>query len=81
MAASDYFGAELNNVSRHRSHVAARVRTYSPTSNSKTTSGTSLHDSLGLVGVEYSYFLDKNWFTTFETSGAISGGVGGYAEL
>ncbi len=81
LTASDYFGADLNNVSRHRSHVAARVRTYSPASDSITTSGTSLDDSLGLVGVEYSYFLDENWFTTFETSGAVSGGVGGYAEL
>ena len=36
---------------------------------------------MGLVGVEYAYFLDENWFTTFETAGAVSGGVGGYAEL
>ena len=36
---------------------------------------------MGLVGVEYSYFLDENWFATFETAGAVSGGVGGYAEL
>ena len=36
---------------------------------------------MGLVGVEYSYFLDENWFATFETAGAMSGGVGGYAEL
>ncbi len=77
----DYLGADFSNVSRHRSHLAARVRAYSPSSGSKTTSGGSLDDSLGLVGVEYSYFLDENWFTTFETSGALSGGVGGYAEL
>ncbi len=78
---ANYFGANSSNISRHRSHLAARVRAYSPTSGSKTTLGESLDDSLGLVGVEYSYFLDKNWFTTFETAGAISGGVGGYAEL
>ena len=77
----DYFGAEFSNVSRHRSHLAARVRAYSPSSGNKTVSGASLNDSLGLVGVEYSYFLDENWFATFETSGAVSGGVGGYAEL
>jgi len=81
LTAVDYFGADWKNVSRHRSHLAARVRTYSPDSSSKNTSGGSLDDSLGLVGVEYSYFLDKNWFATFETSGAITGGVGGYAEL
>ena len=81
LTVADYFGADWNNVSRHRSHLAARVRAYSPASGSKRTSGRSLDDSLGLVGVEYSYFLDKNWFTTFETSGALSGGVGGYAEL
>tara|TARA_A100001388_G_scaffold134029_1_gene99300 strand:- start:338 stop:1996 length:1659 start_codon:yes stop_codon:yes gene_type:complete len=78
---ANYFGAEWSNVSRHRSHLAARFRSYSPTSGSKTTSGGSLNDSLGLVGVEYSYFLDENWFTTFETAGAALGGVGGYAEL
>ena len=81
LTVADYFGADWNNVSRHRSHLAARVRAYSPVNGSKTTSGGSLNDSLGLVGVEYSYFLDDNWFTTFETAGAISGGVGGYAEL
>ena len=81
LTAVDYFGADFSNVSRHRSHLAARVRAYSPSSGSKNVSGGSLDDSLGLVGVEYSYFLDKNWFATFETSGAVSGGVGGYAEL
>lgn len=50
--AADYFGADWSNVSRHRSHLAARVRAYSPSSGSKTTSGGSLDDSLGLVGVE-----------------------------
>ncbi len=81
VTAVDYFGTGLRNVSRHRSHLAARVRSYSPASGSKTTSGSLLNDSLGIVGVEYSYFLDKNWFATFETAGAVSGGVGGYAEL
>ncbi len=81
LTTGDYFGADWSNVSNHRSHLAARVRAYSPTSRSKTTSGGSLNDSLGLVGVDYSYFLDENWFATFETAGAISGGVGGYAEL
>ena len=81
MTVADYFGVDRSNVSRHRSHLAARVRTYSPASGSKTTSGGTLNNSLGLVGVEYSYFLDDNWFTTFETAGAASGGVGGYAEL
>ena len=79
--ATDYFGTELNNVSRHRSHLAARVRAYYPSNDSKTTSGGSFNDSLGLVGVDYSYFLDENWFATFETAGAALGGVGGYAEL
>ena len=77
----DYFGADLSNVTRHRSHIAARVRAYYPSSDSKTTSGGSFDDSIGLVGVDYSYFLDENWFATFETAGAFSGGVGGYAEL
>ena len=81
MTMADYFGVDWSNVSRHRSHLAARVRSYSPVSGSKTTSGGSLNNSLGLVGVEYSYFIDDNWFTTFETAGAVSGGVGGYAEL
>ena len=79
--ATDYFGADLNNISRHRSHLAARGRAYYPSSGSKTTSGGSFNDSLGLVGVDYSYFIDENWFATFETAGAASGGVGGYAEL
>ena len=78
---ADYFRVDWSNVSRHRSHLAARVRTYSPVSGSKTTSGGSLNNSLGLVGVEYSYFINDKWFTTFETAGALSGGVGGYAEL
>ncbi len=81
LTAADYFGEDLSNVSRHRSHLAARFRSYSPAIGSKTTSGTALDNTLGLVGVEYSYFLNKNWFTTFETAGALSGGVGGYAEL
>ena len=81
LTAADYFGANFSDVSRHRSHLAARVRAYYPSSDSKTTSGGSFDDSLGLVGVDYSYFLDENWFATFETAGAVSGGVGGYAEL
>ncbi len=81
VTATDYFGEDLNNISRHRSHLAARVRAYYPSSGSKTTSGGSFNDSLGLVGVDYSYFIDENWFATFETAGAASGGVGGYAEL
>jgi len=81
LTAADYFGVDFSNVSRHRTHLAARVRTYSPSSDSKTTSGGSFDDSLGLVGVDYSYFLDENWFAIFETAGAASGGVGGYAEL
>ena len=81
LTAADYFGVDSSNVSRHRSHLAARVRAYYPSSDSKTTSGGSFDDSLGLVGVDYTYFLDENWFTTFETAGAVAGGVGGYAEL
>ena len=81
LTTTDYFGVDWSNVSRHRSHLAARVRAYYPSSDSKTTTGGSFDDSLGLVGVDYTYFLDENWFTTFETSGAASGGVGGYAEL
>ncbi len=80
-AAADYFGDDWSKVSRHRSHLAARVRAYSPDSGSKTTAGQSLDDSLGLVGAEYAYFLDDHWFAIFETAGAFSGGVGGYAEL
>ena len=78
---ADYFGADFSNVSRHRSHLAARVRAYYPSSDSRKTSGESFDDSLGIVGVDYSYFLDENWFATFETAGAVTGGVGGYAEL
>ena len=78
---ADYFGTGWSDLSRHRSHLAARVRGYFPASGSKTASGIPLDNSLGLVGVEYSYFLNKNWFTTFETAGAALGGVGGYAEL
>ncbi len=81
LTVADYFGVDWSNISRHRSHLAARVRRYSPASGSKTTSDRPLNNSLGLVGVEYSYFLNENWFTTFETAGAVSGGVGGYAEL
>ncbi len=81
LKAADYFVVDSSNVSLHRSHLAARVRAYYPSSDSTTTSGGSFDDSLGLVGVDYTYFLDKNWFTTFETSGAVLGGVGGYAEL
>ena len=81
LTTADYFGSDWSNVSRHRSHLAARVRTYSPASSSRTTLGGPLDDSLGIIGVEYSYFLDENWFATFETAGAVLGGVGGYAEL
>ena len=81
LTGADYFGADLRNVSLHRSHLAARVRAYYPSSHSKTNSGKSLDDSIGIVGVDYSYFLDENWFATFETAGAMTGGAGGYAEL
>jgi len=81
LTVANYFGTDWNKVSRHRSHLAARVRAYYPSSGSRTTSGGFFNDSLGLVGVDYSYFLDENWFATFETAGAASGGVGGYAEL
>ena len=81
LTVADYFGVDSSNVTSHRSHLAARVRAYSPSSGSKTTYGGSLNNSLGLVGVEYSYFIDDNWFATFETAGAVTGGIGGYAEL
>ena len=81
LTAADYFGSDLSDVSRHRSQLAARVRAYYPSSESRTTSGGLFDNSLGLVGVDYSYFLDENWFATFETAGAATGGVGGYAEL
>ncbi len=81
MTAADYFGPDWSNLSRHRSHLAARIRTYTPSYGSKTASGRSLDNLLGLVGVEYSYFFDENWFYTFETAGAATGDVGGYAEL
>ncbi|MBW3056975.1 hypothetical protein CU311_06080 [Prochlorococcus marinus str. MU1402] len=81
LTVANHFGSEYRNVSSHRSHLAVRTRAYSPSSGSRTTSGGPLDESLGLVGVEYSYFLDENWFATFETAGAVSGGVGGYAEL
>ena len=81
MSTADYFGPNWSNLSRHRSHIAARVRAYSPSSSSETVSGKSLGNTLGLVGVEYSYFFDENWFSTFETAGAAQGDVGGYAEL
>ncbi len=81
LTTNDYFGADWSNLSRHRSHLAARARAYSPANGSKTVSGRSLNNTLGLVGVEYSYFLNEKWFTTFETAGAAIGDVGGYAEL
>ena len=56
---TDYFGVDLRNVTRHRSHLAARVRAYYPSSDSKKTSGESLDESVGLVGVDYSTFLMK----------------------
>ena len=64
LTVADYFGTDWNNVSLHRSHLSARVRAYYPSSSSKTTTGGSLNDTLGLVGVDYSYFLDENWFAT-----------------
>ena len=41
LTAADYFGVDSSYLSRHRSHVAARVRAYYPSSDSKTTSGGS----------------------------------------
>ena len=42
MTLADYFGSDWSNLSRHRSHLAARVRAYAPASGSKTASGSSL---------------------------------------
>jgi len=81
MTSRNYFGADWDNVSRHRSQISARFRAYQPSSGSTTTSGKSIDDTIGLVGVDYSYFLDNRWFVNFETSGAMNGGVAGYAEL
>jgi hypothetical protein len=81
ISASNYFGADWDNISRHRSQISARFRAYQPSNGSKTTSGGSIDDTIGLVGVEYSYFLDDQWFVNFETAGAMNGGVAGYAEL
>ena len=58
MTAADYFGADLRNISCHRSHLATRVRSYSPSSGSKNTYGRSLNNTLGLVA-EYLTFLMK----------------------
>ena len=79
--ADEYFGIGLANVSKHRSHVSMRSRAYKPAGGSKKTSGQTLNDTIGLVGVDYAYFLDYNWFIDFETAGAIKGGIDGYAEL
>ena len=81
MTSQNYFGADWDNVSRHRSQISARFRAYQPSSGSTTTSGKSIDTTIGLVGVDYSYFLDNRWFVNFETSGAMNGGVAGYAEL
>ena len=62
MTAVDYFGADWSNLSRHRSHLAARVRSYYPASGSETASGSSLDNSFGLsaqVGMDYQ--IDKKW--------------------
>ena len=60
-------------------HLAARVRTYSPASGSKTTSGESPEDSLGWS--EWSAVLSWQELVATFDPGAVSGGVGGYAEL
>jgi hypothetical protein len=80
-SADEYFGNGLANVTKHRSHISMRTRAYNPSSGSKKTSGQSLDETIGLVGVEYAYFLDNNWFMNFEAAGAMKGGVDGYAEF
>jgi hypothetical protein len=79
--ADKYFGDAWANVSKHRSHISMRSRAYQISGGSKKTSGQSLDGNIGLIGVNYSYFLDNNWFVDFESAGAVSGGVDGYAEL
>ena len=46
---------------------AAGVRTYYRASDSKNSSGESLNNSLRMVYVGYSYFIDENCFATFAT--------------
>ena len=81
VSAQNYLGEHLNSVSKHRSHIAIRARTYLPTDESKKTSGQKLNDNIGLIGIDYALFLNKHWFLNLESAGAFSGNVGGYAEL
>lgn len=80
-SAEQYFGNGLANITKHRSHISMRARAYNPASGSKKTSGKNLDETIGLMGVEYAYFLDNNWFMNFEAAGAMKGGVDGYAEF
>ena len=77
----NYFDSVLSGVSKHRSHISMRSRFYQPTDDSKTVSATNLNETIGVVGVNYAYFIDKYIFIELESAGAFSGNVGGYAEL
>jgi len=79
--ADNYFDSSLSKVSRHRSHISIRSRFYNPTTDSKNVSGNALNKTIGVVGINYAYFLNKHLFIDLESAGAFSGNVGGYAEL
>jgi len=54
---------------------------YKPRKGSKRNSGSDLTENIGFVGARMERAVDHHRYWGIETSGAASGGVGGYAEL
>lgn len=79
--AENYFNSSLSKTSKHRSHISIRNRFYKPANGSKKVSGSDLSETIGVIGINYAYFLNRHVFIDLESAGAFSGNVGGYAEL
>ena len=50
LTVADDFGSAISKLSRHRAHVAARVRAYDTARGSKKNRGGCVEDALGRVG-------------------------------
>ena len=69
------------NFGWRKQYIATTIQQYSPTSKSRKKNGTSLEETIGLIGFEYGQYFTNNAFAFLEASEAYSGDVAGYAEV
>jgi len=71
----------LKSVSARSDRVIPVSLQYRPDSDAKKRDGSSLMDNVTLIGFQYQDYINDSLYRTFETYGAGTGGVDGYAKV